>query len=681
MQLIRLLLALLTLWASSGAPPPPRPASSATLAQSQPAAVIQPRATIYVSKLGNNSDGSSWTNAFTTIQAALSAIPDDQGGYRIVVRPDTYFEAMLFPAHRGAAGAYNELVGDTDGRLGSGTAGWVIIDSGDPKQQGFKSYDWWGTFRSYTKGWSKEHTEDTFSAIGWDRWRLRHLYATGGDAGLFFDMTDQVKPFSVVIEDCVGIGRAFGGGVGNCLSRPEEPITFRRCHLWALDWWGDTAGAYIRVENPAMPPQPDAVFEDCVMVGPQCALKSSNYGFHTFSHIRLARCRLLALNFSQPQGTPTDGVIQSVEEGKLLRVDLEDSTLMGYKVFGVKVKKETENEIAYTTQGDVKAYVQYQQAVPKGFYRLASWPVDVFQAMIPQEPRRAPAASRLTDRRLVRRNLCEITPFVWQGKLCYLESVRPATGGQTTDYYLVMKEAESGKELARTGQGYGLACLLLNKDTFYLFASRWDDGHWRDVTMFKSADLRHWDSRVVLTGKNEEIFNTSVCPGREGFVMAYESNDPAYPAFTIKFARSADLERWEKIPDAMFGINRYTACPCIRYADGWYYVLYLEHRTPRWFFETYITRSKDLLHWELSSANPVLRPEGLDEGINASDPDIVEYQGKTLLFFAVGDQLTWSDTKSVTYPGSMADFFRSWYAAPGIPDCGTPAEQKARALK
>jgi hypothetical protein len=673
MQLIRLLLALLTLWASAAAPSA-HPAPPATLALSQTSGMTHPRATIYVSKLGNNSDGCSWANAFTTIQAALSAIPDDQGGYRIAVRPDTYFEAMLFPAHKGAADAYNELVGDADGTLGSGTAGWIIIDSGDPKQQGFKSYDWWGTIRSYTKGWSKEHTEDTFSAIGWDRWRLRHLYATGGDAGIFFDLTDQVKPFSVVVEDCVGIGRAFGGGVGNCLSRPEEPIAFRRCHLWALDWWGDTAGAYVRVENPAMPPQPDAVFEDCVMVGPQCALKSSNYGFHTFSHIRLARCRLIALNFSQPQGTPTDGVIQSVEEGKLLRVDLEDSTLMGYKVFGVKVKKETENEIAYTTRGDVKAYVQYQQAVPKGFYRLASWPADAFQAMVPPEPPRVPAASRLTDRRLVRRNLCEITPFVWQGKLCYLESVRPATGGQTSDYYLVMKEAESGKELARTAQGYGLACLLLHKDAFYLFASRWDYGHWRDVTMFRSADLRHWDSKVVLTGKNEEIFNTSVCPGRDGFVMAYESNDPAYPAFTIKFARSADLERWEKIPAAMFGTNRYTACPCVRYAEGWYYVLYLEHRTPRWFFETYVTRSKDLLHWELSSANPVLRPEGLDEGINASDPDIVEYQGKTLLFFAVGDQLTWSDIKSVTYPGSMAKFFKTWYAAPGIPDWGTPAE-------
>ncbi len=666
MRLVQSILPILMLWTAV-------PGVPAVQAQSGPADT--PRLTVYVSKLGNNSDGSSWANAFTTIQAALGAVPDDSGGYRIVIRPDTYFEAMLFPAHKGAAAAYNELVGDTDGRLGSGTTGRVVIDSGDPGQKGFKSYDWWGTIRSYSKGWSKEHTEETFSAIGWDRWRLRNLYVTGGDAGIFFDLTDQVKPFSVVVEDCVGIGRAFGGGVGNCLSRADEPITFRRCHLWALDWWGDTAGAYVRVENPAMPQLPDAVFEDCVMVGPQCALKSSNYGFHTFTHIRLVRCRLIALNFSQPQGTPTDGIIQSVEEGKLLHVDLEDCTLMGYKVFGVKVKKETANEIAYTTAGDVKAYVQYQQEVPKGFYRLGSWPVEVFQAMSPPEPK---ADSRLTDRTLVGRDLCEITPFVWKGKLCYLESIRPAAGGRASDHYLLLREAESGTELGRTGQGYSLGCLLLHKNIFYLFASRSDNGHWRDVTMFKSTDLLHWESKVVVRGDNEEIFNTSVCPDGDGFVMAYESNDPAYPPFTIKFARSADLDRWEKVPDALFGTNRYTACPCVRYVDGWYYVLYLEQRTPRWAFETYITRSKDLRRWELSAANPVLRAEGLDEGINASDPDLVEFQGKTLLYFCVSDQLSWMNIKRVVYPGSMADFFKSWYSVPGIPDWGTPAEQRAK---
>jgi alpha-L-fucosidase len=153
--------------------------------------------------------------------------------------------------------------------------------------------------------------------------------------------------------------------------------------------------------------------------------------------------------------------------------------------------------------------------------------------------------------------------------------------------------------------------------------------------------------------------------------MAYESNDPSYPPFTIKFAHSPDLENWRKMPDAIFGTDRYAACPAIRFVDGYYYVLYLEHRRPRWVFETYITRSKDLRHWALSASNPVLRATGLEEGINASDPDLIEFQGKTYLYYSVGDQRTWMNIKRAVYPGTMETFLKSWYMLPGIEDHGT----------
>ncbi len=620
--------------------------------------------TLYVSKLGDGSDGSSWAKAFTTIQDALSAIPDDRGGHRIIVRPDTYFEANLFPAHKGAAGAYNELVGDVDGRHGSGRAGRVVIDSGDPAQQGFKSYDWWGPIRAYDHGWSPAHTEPTFSAICWDRWAFRNLYVTGGDGGLFFDGTDHVEPFSVLVEDCVSIGRAFGGGVASVLSRPEEPITFRRCKLWALDWWGDTAAAYVRVENEAMPERPDVLLEDCTMVSPVCALKASNYGFHTFTRVHVNRCVLIALNFSQPHGTPSPGIIQSVQEGKLLHVDLEDSTLMGYQVFGVLVDRETEHDVGYSTRGDVRAYTQFQQEVPAGMHRLGGWPVEAFDAMALPGPL---SPSPYARRELIMRNMCEVTPFIWQGRLCLLECHRPAGGGAISDYYLALTYADTGEESARLAEGYGLACALAEGDSICVFASRWDGGTWRDVTLFRSEDLKHWRKKVVIKGENEGLFNTSVCEGPDGFIMTYESDDPAYPPFTIKLARSADLETWERLPEATFGTDRYAACPCIRYAGSYYYLMYLEHRTPRHFFETYIARSSDLVHWEWSAANPTLSPEGLDEGINASDPDVVEWQEETLLYFCVGDQLTWANIKRVTYPGPLTDFLQSWFAKPGVP--------------
>ncbi len=625
---------------------------------------------LYVSKLGDNSDGSSWQRAFHTIQKALLAIPDDKGGHRVIVRPDTYMEANLYPSYKGAAGAYNELVGDFDGKLGSGTTGWVVIDSGDPTK-GFKSYDWWSTIRAYAKGWSAEHKDETFSSIVWDRWILRRLYSTGSDAGIFFDGTNKVEPFTVIVEECVSIGRAFGGGVASVLSRTEEPMAFRRCHLWSLDEWGDTAGGYVRVENPTMPNRPDIYFEDCALVSPQCSLKGGNFGFKTSMWVSVKRCKLVTLNFSQPAGTPTDGIVQSVEHGKYLKVDFEDCVLMGYRVFGVKVNKATAKDIQYQTKGCCLAYVQFTQEVPKGFLRIGHWPVEVFSTIIPPEPRRFPI--ELKNEQLVRKDMCELSPVIWQGKLCHLECVRPATGGTTKDYYLVIKDATTDQELSRFAEGYGLACALVHEGKLHAFASRFDNNDWNDVTLFRSADLKQWDKRVVITQEKEHLFNSSVCRGPDGFAMAYESNDPAYPAFTIKFATSKDLENWTKMPGAVFGANRYTACPCIRFVDGHFYMMYLEHRAPRWFFQTYIARSKDLKTWWLSASNPVLSPDDMDEGINTSDPEVIEFGDKTYVYYAVGDQRTWMNIKRAEYAGSMKGFFDGWFAVPAIEDTGANA--------
>lgn len=627
---------------------------------------------IYVSKLGDNTNGSTWANAFNSIQAALEAIPDSKGGYKIIIRPDTYFEANLFPHFKGAKGSYNSLVGDFDGSFGSGTSGHVVIDSGDPKQTGFKSYDWWSTFRATQQGWSKEHKEETFSAIGWDRWVLRHLYVTGSDAGLFWDGTNQVKPFTIVVEDCIGIGRAFGGGVASVLSRRNEPIVFRRCTLWALDWWGDTAGAYVRVENQTMPTIPDIYFEDCTLVSPQCSMKAGNFGFKTYIHVKLERCALVTLNFSQPAGTPTDGIIQSVEDGKYLSVDLQDCTLMGYKVFGVRVNKETEKDIQYTTNGAVHAYIQFKQEMPEGFHRLGHWPVDIFQSIIPTAPIRR--TMLVEEKRLFRRDMVEVSPIEWKGRLCLLECNRPPSGGTMKDYYITLKDFETDKELARFAEGYSLGSAFVHNEQLYVFASRFENDNWNDVTLFQSLDLVNWSQKVVIEQEaDEHLFNSSVSSGPEGFIMAYESNDSDYPAFTIKFAFSNDLEEWTKLPEAVFGTNRYTACPTIRFSDGYYYLLYLENRSPGHYFDTFIARSNNLINWELSSANPVLRSEGLDEGINASDPDIIEWQGKTMLFYGVGDQLTWMNLKYNVYAESMKDFFQWWFKAQGIPEVGKKA--------
>jgi hypothetical protein len=413
----------------------------------------------------------------------------------------------------------------------------------------------------------------------------------------------------------------------------------------------------VRAEHPTPPEHADVLFEDCALVGPDNALQAGNPGYRGFTRMRLKRCQLVTFNFSQPQGKPGTGVIYSTIEGKLLHVDLEDCTLMGCKIFGAG-----KGEVSYATKGDVKAYVQFQQAVPSGMLRLGHWPADVFQTILPPAPPPRRVALRVDQPNLG--DLCEAAPIVWQDRLALMKCLRPATGGTKADYHLALEDVETGRELARFAEGYSLASALVHDGTLHVFASRFKPDGWNDVTLFKSKDLTTWKQKVVVKQERERLFNSSVCATDNGFVIAYESDDPKQVPFTVKFATSPDLENWTKKPEAVFGADRYAACPCLRYVNGYYYLLYLEHRTPRWFFETYLARSKDLISWELSPASPLLTP-GLDDGINASDPDLIEFRGQTCLYYSVGDQRTWSKLKRAVFPGPMAEFFAGYFAAPG----------------
>ncbi len=336
--------------------------------------------TIYVSRLGDNSDGSSWEKAYCTVQAALSAIPDDKGGHVIIIRPDVYTEANIYPAYKGAKGSYNIITGDYDGKAGSGAKGWVILDSGDP-EKGFKSYDWWGNLKATSKGWSPQHTEETFSAIIWDRWIMRNLYATGGDGGFMWDLTDQSgSEFSAIVEDCVTIGRAFGAGVAGSVCRADEPIIFRRTYMMCLDWWGDAGALYIRAHHKNPENNYDLIVDDCTLVSPDNAIQGGNYGFMVYSSLKIQNSRLITLNFSQPGGMPSTGIINVKGKGEYLHVDFDNCSMMGYKVFGVGDTQE-KAVVPYNIQGNVEAYVQFQQTIPEGMKMSGTWPVELFNSI------------------------------------------------------------------------------------------------------------------------------------------------------------------------------------------------------------------------------------------------------------------------------------------------------------
>ncbi len=258
-------------------------------------------------------------------------------------------------------------------------------------------------------------------------------------------------------------------------------------------------------------------------------------------------------------------------------------------------------------------------------------------------------------------DICEAAPLVFKKRLFLMGCMRPNVDGKPHEFFIFIKDVETDKEIARFATGYGLASVWVHNDVVHLYASRWENKAWNDVTMFRSADLQHWSAQRVLSqDPNEHIFNTSVCAAGDKFVIAYETDDPRYIPFTIKFAQSSDLVQWRKISGALFGRNKYAACPCLRYVDDWYYMLYLEHKIPAWRFETFMVRSQDLKNWEQSPRNPILAPEA-GEGINASDPDLVEYQGKVYLYYSIGDQKTYSKLKRATFNGTLAEFFKWCY--------------------
>jgi len=261
--------------------------------------------------------------------------------------------------------------------------------------------------------------------------------------------------------------------------------------------------------------------------------------------------------------------------------------------------------------------------------------------------------------------ICEATPFVWKGRLLLLVNIRPASAADPAAHYLQVRDAATGRALCTFGQGYSLASAFPWRGALCVYAAHLEQGGWHDVSEFKSRDLKSWSqARVVIAGnRDEQLFNQSVCRAKDRFVMAYESNDPRWPAFTIKFAESRDLVKWRVLPNRIFGTDRYTACPCLRYLDGYFYMLYLEHRKPKWWFETFMARSRDLVHWKPSPRNPILSP-GPGEECNTSDPDIVEFKGRVLLYYSYGDQRTWTQLTRAEFPGTLRSFFRSCFSAP-----------------
>mgnify|MGYP003312864461 CR=1 FL=1 len=298
----------------------------------------------------------------------------------------------------------------------------------------------------------------------------------------------------------------------------------------------------------------------------------------------------------------------------------------------------------------------------------------------------------------------EQTPVTFRGELYFAESQNPDAVCDRA--YIRVRKESTGEVSAPFGKDYYFASAFADDEKIYVFAtssrdfepltmyqqedaSTWHDprgGH--EVRMFSSVDLVHWEERDVLHIPEKRLWNTSVCYGDGRYVMAIEvSEEEGHPdpfigtPFTCFFAESRDLEHWTMMSDEYsYTAARYNACPVLRFANGYFYMICLE-AFPCARYAPYIYRTKNFLDWEVGFHNPIMMWGDDDRkvkpgchltaqetdmlenrlNINCSDLDLIEQDGKTRIFYANGDQLSYSFLCEAEYDGPLTQFLEHFF--------------------
>jgi len=280
-------------------------------------------------------------------------------------------------------------------------------------------------------------------------------------------------------------------------------------------------------------------------------------------------------------------------------------------------------------------------------------------------------------------DLVEATPVVFRNKLYRFEYVREAYKANPVGAPCFrFVDVQTGESTAPFAVGYHLGTAFVENDRVYVYGvQRWGQDA---IHVFWSEDLKSWNHQTALSLPGCGIYNTSVCKDDQGYTMAIEIGEPPEMAgrrFTSYFARSQDLLNWTLVPtECVYSKEKYTACPALRYLAGYYYMVYLEHYDPKWYFAPHIIRSKDLVNWEESPLNPIMEPSPEDKQIanpkltpderehiagatnrNNSDMDFCEFESRTVILYAWGNQRGTEFLAEAVFEGTEAEFLKSFF--------------------
>lgn len=302
-----------------------------------------------------------------------------------------------------------------------------------------------------------------------------------------------------------------------------------------------------------------------------------------------------------------------------------------------------------------------------------------------------PIRKKLEKKGTIKIGTVETTPVVWNDALLYLEWVRGGkwgsfhTSNRSYDClrFVNMEKDEAYPEFAI---GHSFACAYQENGKMYVYATE-GAGNGLRVDQYVSDDLIHWteSNAITLTEENMGIYNTSVCKAEDRYIMAIEvggTNPIVGKSFTHIFAESSDLLNWTILPmdKYVYTPDYYSASTCLRYYDGYFYLVYLES-LPHLCWAPYIVRSKDLILYEVGVKNPFMMfddndklirypdrftPEQIEEiqtavNCNNSDIDMCEYKGKTIVIYSWGNQLGKEYLAIAEYYGSEKELLESYF--------------------
>src|SRR2546427_2865805 len=208
-------------------------------------------------------------------------------------------------------------------------------------------------------------------------------------------------------------------------------------------------------------------------------------------------------------------------------------------------------------------------------------------------------------------DLVETTPIVFNDRLYRVEWVREGywNNRRKTNYFRFI-DHDTGEVTPPFADGHEFGSAFVNGKTVYVTGTQGRGS----VNVFASRDLTNWESWPAIPAGRYGIFNTSVCRASNEFVLMFEIDKPveeAGAAFTARFAKSPDLRSWTLTPpECNYAKDRYTAPHCLRWLDGWFYDFYLEAHDG---YEMCVVRSHDLVTWQPSPLNPVLRASPEDK--------------------------------------------------------------------